>query len=502
LAKLKHLLTEWGKTLGEDGYGFYSARCGGPHYTYEKLVCGLVDCYVYAGLDEAKPLLERLTDWAAANLDRTRNAASPTNCVGTAPFEESGDFLGEWYTLSENLYRAYLATGEAKYREFCYLWRYDLFRKRLAANHNHAFKGLHAYSHINSLSSAAMSYEVTGDEEYLAAMRNGYDILRGYHMLMCGLSGPNEIFTATGNGALGESLKEDRAAFEGPCNVWAGFKLSRYLMTMTGDARYGDWTESLTYNTMLACMPMKDDEVRRGNTDYHTDYAVKGAMRSYHCDGFTCCSGTYPQAVTDYHNVIYYRDNEALYVNLFVPSRVKYPLHSGAVTITQKTRYPLGEKTSLRFSSGRDAEFTVKVRVPGWVKPDTMVFTLNGSRIEVPSQPGSWAAVSRKWSNGDVLSIRIPFSLRFVPVDSVNTRWAALMFGPLLMAIPGDFSGPLDGDIKHPENWLATVEGEPFHFHATNQPKGEITFKPFFEIRDHVPYHVYNEVVHGEPAGA
>ena len=35
-----------------------------------------------------------------------------------------GDTSTEWYTLSENLYRAYLATGDARYREFAAVWEY------------------------------------------------------------------------------------------------------------------------------------------------------------------------------------------------------------------------------------------------------------------------------------------------------------------------------------------------------------------------------------------
>jgi len=32
--------------------------------------------------------------------------------------------------------------------------------------------------------------------------------------------------------------------------------------------------------------------------------------------------GTYIQAVTDYHNIIYFKDASSLYVNLFLPSEV------------------------------------------------------------------------------------------------------------------------------------------------------------------------------------
>jgi tetratricopeptide (TPR) repeat protein len=68
----------------------------------------------------------------------------------------------EWYTLSENLYRAYLLTGEAKYRIFAEVWHYDNYWNSMADGHFEAADHLHAYSHVNTLSSAAMTYRVSG----------------------------------------------------------------------------------------------------------------------------------------------------------------------------------------------------------------------------------------------------------------------------------------------------------------------------------------------------
>ena len=35
----------------------------------------------------------------------------------------------------------------------------------------------HAYSHVNTMSSAAKAYEVLGDEKYLTACKNAYDVM-------------------------------------------------------------------------------------------------------------------------------------------------------------------------------------------------------------------------------------------------------------------------------------------------------------------------------------
>src|SRR5207244_4332606 len=114
-------------------------------YSYDKIAAGLLDAYVYAGNRDALALLSRITDWAVKNLEQKRPYAynSPR-----------GDT--EWYTLSENLYRAYLITGDRKYRDFGAVWEYtrfwDLFAHRqdifAPFNENRPFRAYHAYSHL------------------------------------------------------------------------------------------------------------------------------------------------------------------------------------------------------------------------------------------------------------------------------------------------------------------------------------------------------------------
>ena len=164
-----YVMDEWAKTISDDGaYGYREQKRS--HYDYDKMVGGLVDVYQYLGNDTALEYLERITDWAEKNLDRSNEYALPT----------------EWYTLSENLYRAYEVTGNSRYREFAKIWEYTDFWNALA-NGDDVFLPLaaarkhpsyHAYSHVNSLSSAAMAFRVTGERDYLDAIVNGYEFLR------------------------------------------------------------------------------------------------------------------------------------------------------------------------------------------------------------------------------------------------------------------------------------------------------------------------------------
>lgn len=145
--KVDSLLDEWASCIEPDGY-FYYSRQPTFHYTYDKMVGGLVDAYLYCGNEFALEHLSRITDWAIKNLDRTRAYM---------------DTKSEWYTLSENLYRAYVATGDPKYRDFAAVWEYteywNLFADRKNIFERQPFDntdGLwyHAYSHVNTRASA------------------------------------------------------------------------------------------------------------------------------------------------------------------------------------------------------------------------------------------------------------------------------------------------------------------------------------------------------------
>ena len=77
--------------------------------------------------------------------------------------------------LYTSLYRAYLLTGETKYRTFAEVWHYDKYWNSMADGHPEAADHLHAYSHVNTLSGAAMAYMVSGDPKFLRTITRAYD---------------------------------------------------------------------------------------------------------------------------------------------------------------------------------------------------------------------------------------------------------------------------------------------------------------------------------------
>ncbi len=183
--KANRLIAEWAKCIEPDGYFYASRKPNAPHYVYDKMLWGLLDAHAYCGNREALVDLDRITEWAIKNLDRKRRV---------------NDTATEWYTLSENLYRAFLATGQAKYREFAEVWEYrdywdiyardgDIFAPRPDGQRNTSY---HAYSHVNTLGGAGAAYQVTGDMHYLDILRHAYVFLKQSQCFATGGFGPDE----------------------------------------------------------------------------------------------------------------------------------------------------------------------------------------------------------------------------------------------------------------------------------------------------------------------
>ena len=475
--KAAKLMSEYAKTVKPDG------ECGLRHYSYDKLVCGLVDMARYADHPDAIPLLERITGWASRTFSRENQPAA---------LPPKGRYQGrpsEWYTLAENLYRAYEWTGDPEFKAFAEAWLYpaywNKFAETAAPENAH---GVHAYSHVNTFSSAAMAYRITGDTGYLDIIRNAYDFLQDTQCYATGGYGPREIIMNP-DGGIGRVLDFVASSFETGCGSWAGFKLSRYLMEFTGESRYGDWIERLLYNGVGAALPITAE----GWHTYYSDYRISGGMRVYNWDPFTCCSGTYIQDVTEYHNLIYFKDEEALYVNLYLPSEVLWKRREGEVRLVQETQYPKEESTRLTFSMKQPMRFALKFRVPGWSR--NVSVQINRSPVDIACNPGNWAVMEREWRPDDRVEIRIPLRFRMVPVDRYHPHRVAVMRGPVVLVLESDYH---ESHFRLPEaeddlkSWFIPEEA-PNVFRVEVPDGGRVVskFMPLYAIQERYPYKMY-----------
>jgi len=472
------LIEGWAECIEPDGFFYYSTQPNAPHYIYDKMVGGLVDAYLYCGYEPALPVLSRITDWAVAHLKRDR------------PYADGSDDT-EWYTLSENLYRAYLATGDAKYRDFAQVWEYteywdlyatgtDLFARRPSGGQTGAY---HAYSHVNTLGGLGAAYLATGEKRYLDTLVKAYDTLQATQVFATGGYGPDEQLLP--HEALLRKLTETHNSFETQCGSWAAFKMCRYLITGTGDARFGDWVERLVYNGIGADLPMSAD----GQVYYYADYNVRGASKGLMPTPWTCCTGTRPMAVAAYHDLIYFHSADSLCVNLFVPSTATFAVGGKTVTVRQRTRFPERPATEFTVTTKHPVTFALRVRVPGWVAAPPQA-AVNGKPLAGLPVSDHWVTVRRKWRSGDRLTVQLPMSVRAESFDATRPYPMALLYGPVVLAVRAQDARQLRGlDPSRLAESLVPSPGEELTYHLAGDPS--VLVRPFYAVKEGERYFLY-----------
>ena len=434
-----------------------------PAYCYDKLVCGLMDSHKYAGDPDAFAILEKTTDTALPHLPKQ----AIEHGQSWRPGKDESWTWDESYTMPENLFLAYQRGAGHRYRTLGVQYLNDAFFDRLADGQND-LAGRHAYSHVNSLCSAMQAYLTVGSEKHLRAAKNGFDMLAAQSFVTGGW-GPDETLRATGSADVYNSLTNTHSGFETPCGSYAHFKLTRYLLRVTRDSRYGDSMERMMYNTILGAKPLERDE----RTFYYADYNSKG-RKVYSPHGWPCCSGTMPQVAADYRINTYLRDTRGVYVNLYIPSTLRWTQGGAQIAVTQKSEYPYDSQVQFEVKASKPAEFAVNLRIPAWAEGASV--SVNGKREA--AQAGTFAQVQRQWKSGDRIELELPMKARLEAVDPQHGDTVGLLVGPVvLFAIT-------DGEPKVTRAQLLAAKKTGAQSWQVETAGGAMKMLPFTEIGD------------------
>jgi DUF1680 family protein len=509
--KALFLADEWGSCAqaSEKNIDVYDT------YGYDKLMGGFLDMVEYLDYKKGLEYISRLTDSAIRRFRREikRDGLQDSDLNG----------MIEWYTLPEQLYRTYKITGEIKYLDFAREWDYDYYWNKICA-HDFSIGPRHAYSHVNALSSAARAYQATADRKYLDVMEIAYDELLLNHTFATGGYGPAECLYAEVDGYLGNSLMDTwdrgcqidytnfgggrvaRSDVWGSCEVsccaWAIFKFCNYMLKFTGQAKYGHWVENILYNGLGGQLPITP----QGKVMYYASYFVNGGLKTTEdrrlfdngsAFEWQCCTGTFPQDTAEYVNLLYYHDDNHLYVNQYLPSNVNFTINSVRVTLENYSLFPEEKTLYFRVSASAPAEFALCFRIPFWAAGKN-TYKINCKEVKPIMNDRGWAEIHRPWNDGDIIEIGYEFALKFKPVDKQHPDIAALCYGPFVLA--ADAMTLLKGDIDAPETWIHPVSGEYCVFETASGHVGGYDsirrrFKPYYSIPEMEWYFMYNKII-------
>jgi DUF1680 family protein len=273
-------------------------------------------------------------------------------------------------------------------------------------------------------------YLETGDESYWKTLNLLWDDLSKRQMYITGGVG------ARGQGeAFGEPYELPNAqAYGESCAAIGNMMWNWRMLAASGEARFTDVIERALYNGINSGMSLD------GTTYcYRNPLAFDGAssekIRNPWYDT-TCCPPNLERTFASLPGYFYSTSKDGIYVHLYDNSVLDWHLENGTpIKIAQKTNYPWDGDIQLTVNSSEPADFALHLRIPGWAKGTTVA--INGKSIE-GAKPGQYLPISRRWSAGDVVTLRLAMTAEIVASNArvaENFGRVAVERGPLVYCV-------------------------------------------------------------------
>ena len=186
-----------------------------------------------------------------------------------------------------------------------------------------------------------------------------------------------------------------------------------------------------------------------------------------------------PTVTADYGISSYLRDDEGVYVNLFVPSRATWKRGSDHVVLTQHTEYPYRPTTQIEVAPDKATAFAVFVRIPEWAGPKTTI-AVNGKYAATSPHPGQFARIQRTWKKGDRIEVEFDMPTTLQAVDPQHPQLVAAVHGPLALFAVGEVPATIHRQELAAAAQVAAGSTE----WQVKTSSGTITMWPFTAIND------------------
>jgi uncharacterized protein len=285
-------------------------------------------------------------------------------------------------------------------------------------------EGLHANTHLAQAVSAACRYEVTSDFRFREICKFFWETITEARMYATGGTSTLERWVTHAN-HLAQEL-ESSTENEECCCAYNMMRLTRHLYTWQPDIRYAEYYERTLLNHRIGTI-----QPETGHTTYFLSLAP-GAWKTL-CteeDTFWCCNGTAIEEFARLQSSVYFHDEDSLYVNLYVPTELKWK--EQGVTLRQETKFPDDTRTKLTITSANGSRWTLRLRIPAWTSEQAVV-SVNGTPISITPAPGSYVNLTRTWKTGDSVELVMPMRLTRMALPDDPTM-QVFLYGPIVLA--------------------------------------------------------------------
>ena len=396
-----------------------------PYYTYHKIMQGLLDAYVRAGNKRAYEMavsMASYVDKRMSKLDET-TIEKMFYTAEANPGNEAG-------AMNEVLYNLYKLSKNPGHLALAKLFDRDWFAVPLSKNKD-ILSGLHSNTHLVLVNGFTQRYSITGETLYRDAAVNFWDMLLNHHAYANGSSsGPRpNVVTPTSLTSehwgvpdhLSNTMTKEIAE---SCVSHNSQKLTSTLFSWSTDPMYADTYMNTFYNSVMA---LQSDHT--GAVVYHLPLGSPQKKKFLKENDFRCCNGTSIEAFASLNSGIYYHNDSALWVNLYVPSKVNWA--KPGIELEQAGNFPTDPTIELTITSKKKAAFALRLFVPSWEnKADVYI---NNERQNIEITPNSYISLHREWKNRDKIRLVFQYEFYVKPMPD-DKKVIAVFYGPMLLA--------------------------------------------------------------------
>jgi DUF1680 family protein len=422
--------------------------------------------------------------------------------------------------VETGLIKLYRITHNEKYLELAKYfldWRGDPKTHRLYGKYSqdhipvtqqteivgHAVRAVYMYAGMTDIAA------IYNDSAYLKAVKNIWNNLVERKMYITGGIGAKHEQESFG----GDYELPNLTAYCETCAAIGDVYWNNRLFMLTGDAKYYDVIERTLYNGLISGIsldgksffyvnPLEADGKFRFN---------QGARTRQHWFDCSCCPTNLMRFIPSLPGLIYAVQKDALYVNLYMSNKATVSVNNKPITIEQQTAYPWQGDINIIINPEKAGEFTLNLRIPGWVQNQVLpsdlysytdavkgkvIITINGREIKYRTNLG-YAAIKRKWNAGDEVKITLPISIRHIIANEKvkdDKNMAALEYGPIVYCVEGiDNNNQLD-NLTLPDNAALKIEKRNDLLNGVNIITGDVPSNNGQEVLKltAVPYYVWS----------
>ena len=380
-----------------------------PLYNIHKTYAGLKDAWVTAGMAEAKEMLVKMSDWAI-------------RLVANLTEDQIQDMLrSEHGGLNETFADVAAITGDEKYLKLAHQFSHQLILDPLIQQRDE-LTGKHANTQIPKVLGFKRIADLEGNQSWEQAARFFWETVVENRSVSIGGNSSSEHFHPT------DDFSRMITSIEGPetCNTYNMLRLSKMLYQTSKEKKYIDYYERALYNHILSTQ-----NPRTGGLVYFTQMRP-GHYRVYSQPhtSMWCCVGSGIENHSKYGEMIYAESDDTLFVNLFIPSSLRW--REMNTEIIQENSFPYEGKTRFTINPRRRKRFTLQLRHPEWVAEGEVKITVNGKAFPV-EQINGYIPISRRWKKGDHVVMELPMSIRAEQLPDKSNHYS-FAYGPLVLA--------------------------------------------------------------------